>query len=796
MIASVHPIYRKPTLFECQHPPSGEGGNGRYSGPTGEKRLARPREGEHQMFGNFMKQAAVAISAMLTTLPALANDTSERAILVLDASGSMWGQVEGTPKITIARDVIQGLLNDWNSNVELGVTAYGHREKGNCSDIETLVPVGAVDGDQVMSAIGSLNPKGKTTLTDAVRQAAETLKYTEERATVLLVSDGKETCDADPCAAAAELEANGIDFTVHVVGFDLTDEEKEQLQCIADNTGGKFLSADNAPELHVAMEKTVQLVAEPEPEPEPAGPTGMKLKAVLAEGGEPVKAMFDIKKAEQDLEGKRELVDREYSKPGKPAIVQLPPGFYVVTATYGKAERSVEIAVEAGELVEQTIVVPAGHLRLQAALIEGGEPVEARFDVHHAKQDLEGKRKVVAREYGKPGKPALLRLAAGDYFVTASYGDAERSFDLAVEADTLTEETLIIPAGHLRLQAALTEQGDDVEARFDVYHAKQDLEGKRKIARREYGKPGKPALFRLAEGNYFVEASHGHAEQTFEIDVVAGELIEKTVVLGAGHLRLGAVLAEGGEPVRAHFEIREGAAADDDGRSPGIINLSGEQVTTELPAGRYHVVVRYGEAEVTDDIELKPGELTEETIVLDTGRLHVSAALTDAGEPIGATIRVLEPEPGPEGRHEMIAGRSSKPDQPVGFGLPAGDYRVMAIYGDAEVTGNVRVNAGEITEKVMAMNAGFLEIWGTRAEGGEPMKHIGVTVHEAKPGPDGKLVHVTGGVAKDYKNARFALAAGRYLVTANDTRRGEASVEVEVKPGEQTDLPIIVPVAE
>lgn len=49
-----------------------------------------------------------------------------------------------------------------------------------------------------------------------------------------MVSDGKETCDADPCAAAKELEANGIDFTVHVVGFDLTDEETAQLQCVAD----------------------------------------------------------------------------------------------------------------------------------------------------------------------------------------------------------------------------------------------------------------------------------------------------------------------------------------------------------------------------------------------------------------------------------------------------------------------------------------------------------------------------------------------------------------------------------
>lgn len=56
--------------------------------------------------------------------------------------------------------------------VDLGITAYGHREKDNCADIEALVPVGPVDGGQVMSAIETLNPKGKTPLTDAVRQAA------------------------------------------------------------------------------------------------------------------------------------------------------------------------------------------------------------------------------------------------------------------------------------------------------------------------------------------------------------------------------------------------------------------------------------------------------------------------------------------------------------------------------------------------------------------------------------------------------------------------------------------------
>ncbi|MDH3580550.1 MAG: VWA domain-containing protein [Hyphomicrobiales bacterium] len=193
-----------------------------------------------------------------------AGDT-ERAVLVLDASGSMWGQVDDVAKITVARNVIRKLVSDWDPKVQLELTAYGHREKGNCANIESLVPVGNVAAGTIMAAINKLTPKGKTPLSDAVRQAARDLKYTEERATVILVSDGKETCNADPCAVAAELERSGVDFTVHVVGFDLTEDEKAHLRCVADNTGGKFLSAKNASELHNAMTTTVQLVAEAKP---------------------------------------------------------------------------------------------------------------------------------------------------------------------------------------------------------------------------------------------------------------------------------------------------------------------------------------------------------------------------------------------------------------------------------------------------------------------------------------------------------------------------------------------------
>jgi Ca-activated chloride channel family protein len=205
----------------------------------------------------------------LFSMPTTAEDAdpsfAERAILVLDASGSMWGQIEGTPKITIAQDVIRGLLDDWSPKVELGLTAYGHREKGNCADIETLAPVGPIDARGIMSAVEGLNPKGKTPLTAAVQQAAEALKYTEDKATVILVSDGEETCDLDPCEIGRALESAGVDFTAHIISFDVPEEETADLRCLASETGGLFLEASNADELKDAMSVAKETVTEESP---------------------------------------------------------------------------------------------------------------------------------------------------------------------------------------------------------------------------------------------------------------------------------------------------------------------------------------------------------------------------------------------------------------------------------------------------------------------------------------------------------------------------------------------------
>ena len=76
--------------------------------------------------------------------------------------------------------------------------------------------------------------------------AAEQLRASEEDTTVVLISDGKETCDADPCALVKELRDSGVRVQVHVVGFDVDQDEKDQRN-----------SGDN----HVEPGKRTQLIA-------------------------------------------------------------------------------------------------------------------------------------------------------------------------------------------------------------------------------------------------------------------------------------------------------------------------------------------------------------------------------------------------------------------------------------------------------------------------------------------------------------------------------------------------------
>jgi Ca-activated chloride channel family protein len=211
--------------------------------------------------------SSLLCSALLAAIavPASAN---EQTMIVLDGSGSMWGQIEGRPKLEIARETLGKVLADTPAGTELGLIAYGHREKGNCKDIELVVPVAAGTGPAIASAAGRMKFLGMTPLSEAVTRAAREMRHTERKATVILITDGLETCDADPCAVGKVLEESGIDFTAHVVGFGLSAAEGKQVACLAETTGGSYFAANDASSLASALTRTVVETPKVPPPPE------------------------------------------------------------------------------------------------------------------------------------------------------------------------------------------------------------------------------------------------------------------------------------------------------------------------------------------------------------------------------------------------------------------------------------------------------------------------------------------------------------------------------------------------
>ncbi|MGM0984545.1 MAG: vWA domain-containing protein [Pseudomonadota bacterium] len=196
-----------------------------------------------------------------------AQPTGGASMLILDGSGSMWGQIDGTPKITIAREAIDTMMGEWPANSPIGLMAYGHRQEGQCGDIETLIEPGPLDRAAFRQAMESVTPRGKTPIGRSVERAAEALSHEDRASSVIIVTDGLENCGADLCELGARLEASGTAFTAHVIGFDIVDEDG-QLACLAESTGGRYLAAGDASELTDAL----QVVSKPEPSTPPAGP--------------------------------------------------------------------------------------------------------------------------------------------------------------------------------------------------------------------------------------------------------------------------------------------------------------------------------------------------------------------------------------------------------------------------------------------------------------------------------------------------------------------------------------------
>jgi Ca-activated chloride channel homolog len=226
-----------------------------------------------EMLSRYVRPVAVVLIALLAGSAAVraADETrtpcTEDAMIVFDASGSMAGNtVQGLfsdkTRIDEVRKALGEVLPEVTKFRKVGLITYGPGPYGQCN-VDLAFPPIPNAADRIMSVVNALNPAGKTPLTEAVRQAAEVLDYKTEKGVVVLVTDGEETCGGAPCDLGKFLKANSRALTVHVIGYQLTGfswtgaESILDVECLAEETGGLYISAKNRDDLVKAFQKTL-----------------------------------------------------------------------------------------------------------------------------------------------------------------------------------------------------------------------------------------------------------------------------------------------------------------------------------------------------------------------------------------------------------------------------------------------------------------------------------------------------------------------------------------------------------
>lgn len=370
---------------------------------------------------------------------------------IVDGSGSMWEKIGNLSKISIAKKVLTSFIRDLPDGINVGLTSYGERYNNDCRDVNELVPLGPLNKKSVFKSIKSIVPKGKTPIALALKQTLEKFIAFKDEITIILISDGQETCGGNPCNVVNWLNDLNINFVTYVIGFNVSNEDKKQLQCIAKAGKGKYFLAKNAKELKYSLEKI--LIKKK--------PTLGYLEVTAYKYGKMIesKVNINISNTQNNItightttkgptiielqpkvydvmvyelwDNKQESMISFYGveiKPGETVKVEaifsgrgmielkLLPGLYNIRVedVWGTAQTQVvelkDIEIKAGEKVEQIVEFENGFLEVFA--LKNGKPINSIVKVKKKDTDYR-----IASDQTSVDDPVKLKLLPGAYDV-------------------------------------------------------------------------------------------------------------------------------------------------------------------------------------------------------------------------------------------------------------------------------------------------------------------------------------------------------------------------------------------
>jgi Ca-activated chloride channel family protein len=343
---------------------------------------------------------------------------SHSLVIVLDASNSMWGQVDGKAKIDIARSELSQLLAKPEINSQAQVLVYGSQTKNSCSDIKRLAEES--NAEAVLKAINTIRPLGRSPIGAALKQAAALV---QGQGSIVLISDGAESCEQDPCAIAKELKQQQPALNIYAVSVNAK-VNNPTLNCIAENAGTELLTANSLDSL------AKQFLQNPNTEQMASTQSGnnnepgtLQLSAGAAENQQKLAANFVI------YSSQGEVIDSITAK--TEVSKKLSPDEYEVSVLWGPIKQTAKLKLGSGQTLKHHFNLGAlGNLNLKA-LDKAQQPVDANFTFYTANGDhivdrlLKGKLQET--------------LVQGSYKVKASFEGQTQEVLLTVKPETDVE---------------------------------------------------------------------------------------------------------------------------------------------------------------------------------------------------------------------------------------------------------------------------------------------------------------------------------------------------------------------
>ncbi|QQK81400.1 VWA domain-containing protein [Salicibibacter cibi] len=191
------------------------------------------------------------------------------AQIILDASGSMAEEIDGTSKMDIAKDSIASFVETLPEDAQIGLRVYGHEgdntnegREESCNSSELVYDIQEYEEDEFADELDDVEPTGWTPISYSLQEAEQDFEdYPGEENTniIYLVSDGIETCDGDPVEAAEQLSSSEVEPFLNIIGFDIDPEGQEELRELAEMTEGTYTNAANEDELTQQLEQSEEL---------------------------------------------------------------------------------------------------------------------------------------------------------------------------------------------------------------------------------------------------------------------------------------------------------------------------------------------------------------------------------------------------------------------------------------------------------------------------------------------------------------------------------------------------------